>query len=320
MNIVDLKKGNTKIGIEVVLSKIETRPFTKKKGNFLSLEFSDMTGVISGSKWDNIEEDQNLKEGSVVKCLCSVSEINGDLQLNVSSMTKVLNPDLTKYIPSYSSEEIDIAKDILNNEHSLIKEPFSRKIWGILLDPNGDLFNSLSIFPAAKTHHHNKLGGLLIHTASVVENCSILSKKYGIEGTERDLLITAALLHDIGKIKEYSYSKGFIDITDEGKLIGHIIYSIEILHDITKGFADGNYEKLTILKHLILSHHGQYEWGSPKLPCNKIDFILHFADNLDSKMNSIDQIMDSDSNEDSNWTPFKMGQSFFKVNQVLNKL
>jgi 3'-5' exoribonuclease len=156
--------------------------------------------------------------------------------------------------------------------------------------------------PAAKGFHHVYIGGLLEHTLSVIRLLDQLAHYY--EGINRDLLITGGLLHDIGKIYEYSYDSIF-DYSDQGRLIGHIVIGIEMLDTKIASLEDFPEHLAMELRHLVLSHHGTHEFGSPKRPKTLEALIVHHIDDLDAKVNAFQEfIEDSSDNDDSRWTPF----------------
>jgi 3'-5' exoribonuclease len=154
--------------------------------------------------------------------------------------------------------------------------------------------------PAAKGFHHSYIGGLLEHTLSVTRLIDHAARHYG--DVDRDLLITGGILHDIGKIDEFSYRK-MIDYTDEGRLIGHIVMGLEMVDkkiDEIEDFPEG----LALeLRHILLSHHGVLEYGSPKRPKTVEALIVNYMDDLDAKVNAFREYI-ADSDDDSNWTPF----------------
>jgi len=155
--------------------------------------------------------------------------------------------------------------------------------------------------PAAKGFHHVYIGGLLEHTLSVIRLLDKINNHY--QGINRDLLITGGILHDIGKIYEYSYDSIF-DYSDQGRLIGHIVIGIEMLDKKIAAIEDFP-EKLAMeLRHLILSHHGTQEFGSPKRPKTLEALIVHFIDDLDAKVNAFQEFIAESRDDDAAWTPF----------------
>ncbi|MCD6188303.1 MAG: HD domain-containing protein, partial [Desulfuromusa sp.] len=155
--------------------------------------------------------------------------------------------------------------------------------------------------PAAKAMHHVFLGGLLEHSLAVVGLAVDVAARY--PQVKRDLLICGALLHDIGKVKELSYRRSF-DYTDEGKLLGHIVIGVQMVEDRIRQIPDFPDELSMLIKHLLLSHHGQYEFGSPKRPKFLEAVILNFIDDLDSKINGVQTHIDKEPDKEGNWTNY----------------
>ncbi len=153
--------------------------------------------------------------------------------------------------------------------------------------------------PAAKTLHHAFIGGLLDHVVSLFKACDLVSRNY--PQIDRDLLLTGAFLHDIGKVHELSYARSF-SYTTRGQLLGHMIIELEMLRDkLPPGFPP---ELKTLIEHMIISHHGQYEFGSPKLPMFPEALLLHYMDDLDSKMESMRAHFEREAAVDSPWTSY----------------
>lgn len=155
--------------------------------------------------------------------------------------------------------------------------------------------------PAAKGLHHVYLGGLLEHTLSVVRLLEMITRHYG--GLNRDLVIAGGLLHDLGKIYEFSYA-GVIEYSDPGRLIGHIVMGVEIIAAKIQQLPTFPAALAMELKHLILSHHGMLEYGSPKIPNTVEALVVNMADDLDAKVNAFQEHIKAATDDDSNWTPF----------------
>jgi 3'-5' exoribonuclease len=172
--------------------------------------------------------------------------------------------------------------------------------------------------PAAKTLHHAYIGGLLDHVVSLFRSCDLMCRNY--PQVNRDLLLAGAFLHDIGKIHELSYSRSF-SYTSRGQLLGHMIIELEMLQARIAqipGFPDN---LKTLLEHLIISHHGEYEFGSPKLPMFPEALMLHYLDDLDSKMESMRAHFEREAENDSNWTTYNasLGRTLLNTAKFLRK-
>jgi 3'-5' exoribonuclease len=166
---------------------------------------------------------------------------------------------------------------------------------------DGEFAGLLKRAPAAKGFHHVYIGGLLEHTLSVVRVLDRLRGHY--KGLNHDLVITGGILHDIGKIHEYSYD-GLIDYTDEGRLIGHIVMGVEMVNRRIADLPDFPAQLAMELRHILLSHHGVLEFGSPKRPKTLEALLVHYVDDLDAKINAMQTFVAGSGNEDSDWTPY----------------
>jgi 3'-5' exoribonuclease len=172
--------------------------------------------------------------------------------------------------------------------------------------------------PAAKTLHHAYIGGLLDHVVSLFRSCDLLSRNY--PQVNRDLLLTGVFLHDIGKIHELTYMRSF-SYTTRGQLLGHMIIELEMLQAKLAQFPDFPPELKTLLEHLIISHHGHYEFGSPKLPMFPEALMLHYLDDLDSKMESMRAHFEREAGSDSSWTSYNpsLGRTLLNTEKFLKK-
>jgi 3'-5' exoribonuclease len=165
--------------------------------------------------------------------------------------------------------------------------------------------------PASKWLHHSYLGGLLEHTLSLAQ--LVLKNASHYNGLDSDLLLAGSILHDLGKVDELSYQRSF-DYSDEGRLLGHIILGIEMVEDKIRQLPDFPKDLSTLLKHLLLSHHGQYIWGSPKRPMTLEAVMLHYLDDMDAKMHGIQQFIKKQVPEGSRWSAYhRIFEQYFYV-------
>jgi len=173
--------------------------------------------------------------------------------------------------------------------------------------------------PAAKTMHHAFIGGLLDHVVSLFRSCDLVARNYPF--INRDLLLTGAFLHDIGKVHELSYARSF-SYTTEGQLLGHMIIELELLHAKLAQVPDFPPPLKILIEHLIISHHGQYEFGSPKLPMFPEALMLHYLDDLDSKMEAMRAQFERDAGLDSPWTAYNsaLGRPLLNTQKFLKSL
>ncbi|WP_425443309.1 3'-5' exoribonuclease YhaM family protein [Thermodesulforhabdus norvegica] len=185
---------------------------------------------------------------------------------------------------------------------------YYRALWdAFLLDK--ELQKGFVKAPGAVKIHHSYLGGLLQHTVGVLRLVDAMCDIY--RELNRDLILTGALLHDIGKIREYSYDLE-LGVTDEGRLLGHIVIGLQIFDSLLKKVGSIPEEKSLLLRHLIASHHGQLEFGSPKVPMTREALVLHFADNIDARLNELNRLYD-ETEKQTLWTPYQQryGTQFY---------
>jgi 3'-5' exoribonuclease len=199
-----------------------------------------------------------------------------------------------------------------------IEEPHLRTLVEIFMaDP--EIARGYRNAPAAKTLHHAFIGGLLEHVVSLCRACDLVARNYPL--VNRDLLLAGAFLHDIGKVRELSYSRSFA-YTTEGQLLGHMVIELEMLHGKLRQVPDFPDDLRIAIEHLIISHHGQYEFGSPKLPMFPEALMLHYLDDLDSKMESMRAQMEKDGELESAWTSYNssLARPLLNTRKFLSKL
>ena len=273
---------------------------TKRGDPFLVVTLSDRTGDIEAKVWERVEELNPLfKEGDVLEVEGHASSYRDQLQLTLSTLKSVMevgDPSLflevtRKDIPKMIGSLREVLKAI---RHSRVRA----LVEGFLSDRQ-----FMSLFkqaPAAKHFHHSYIGGLLEHTLSVCEMARMVLIHY--PDLDGDLLLAGAFLHDVGKVKELRWGRS-IDYTDEGRLMGHLTLGVSMIDDRLAALGDFPKEISLRLKHLVLSHHGEYEFGSPKRPKFLEAFALHLIDDLDAKMNGLGRFMEKDK-QAGDWTDF----------------
>ena len=306
--IDQLTVGNNNVQIEGLINSIEEKNFASKPGKYIDIELSDKTGKVVLRKWDRIEELPVLKKGDVVKVNGKVNEFKGVIQIIVNSVEKLQNQSADKYLPAYSEKEIEESYNNIKKITSSINNKWLKKLTDKYFSDEEFIEKFLKA-PAAKGYHHNKIGGLVIHTSSVMTLCNNLIKNYPEDKVNRDLLVAGAFIHDTGKITEYEYSSA-IDMTVEGVLLGHIVIGTLFLEKKIAGIKDFPNELSVLLKHMIISHHGEYEWGSPKKPKILEAMILHYADNIDAKVEGINMLTDEAKKNGNIWSSKYDGRNF----------
>ena len=295
------------------LAKIKKSGTTKKGDPFLSILLSDRTGDVESRVWENAEEFSSIfKEGDILEIEGHAGSYRNQIQLIISDMRAYDgNGDPTIFLES-TAEDIAAMMKSLRELLKRLQDTHLKALSESFLADH--LFiKDFKKAPAAKNFHHNYVGGLLEHTLSVCRMSQIVAEQY--RELERDLLITGAFLHDIGKIREFRYNR-MIEYTDEGRLLGHLVMGISMVDEKLSKIKPFPMEKALRLKHLILSHHGQYEFGSPKRPKFLEAFALHLIDDLDAKMNGLRRYMEKD-NQEGAWTDFnRMFERYLLKNKL----
>lgn len=256
---------------------------TKNGKDYISVILSDKTGSIDGKIWEvsspGIREFELL---DYVEIEADVTSYNNNLQLNIRSIRVAGEGEYIKsdYMPTSRFDNDEMYANLLELVKSVKQEQLSGLLKAFFVEDK-DFIASFRSGSAAKSVHHSFVGGLLEHTLSVANMCEYIAKHYPV--VNHDLLITGALLHDIGKVREIS-AMPQNDYTDEGQLIGHIVIGIEMIDeksDIVKEMPPLLYNEL---RHMILAHHGEFEFGSPKKPALIEAMALNLADNADAKL------------------------------------
>lgn len=277
----------------VYLCKQKTSAMTKNGKPYDNVILQDKTGVMDGKIWDpnslGIDDFDALDYIDVVG---DVTSFAGAMQVNIKRVRKAGEGeyDPADYLPVSENSTDDMYQQLLQFIKS-IKNPYLSQLLKKLFVDDTDFLESFKGHSAAKTVHHGFIGGLMEHTLSVTRLCDYMAGAYPV--LKRDLLITAALLHDMGKTRELS-SFPLNDYTDEGQLLGHIVIGAQMIHDLAKeieGFPT-NLENQLI--HCILAHHGELEYGSPKKPALAEAVALNLADNTDARMETLTEIFAAD--------------------------
>ncbi|OGL46105.1 MAG: hypothetical protein A2149_08215 [Candidatus Schekmanbacteria bacterium RBG_16_38_11] len=300
ISIKELTPDTEIISFYIVKNK---QVFQKKNGEpYLRLTLGDKTGEIQALMWDNLPSIEDIKADDLLKLKGRVNNYQGKLQITIQKLEKTdFNEiDPSEFLP-VGTQDPNLLLFYLEKITGSIKNKNLLDFLNSFLKDE-EFLKDFTKFPAGKTLHHPFLGGLLEHTVSVIKICESLSFLYDF--LDNDILITSAFLHDIGKIKELKFSRS-INYSDEGKLLGHITLGIEMVDEKLRSLPDFPQELSNHLKHIILSHHGEYEYGSPKRPMTLEALILHYADNIDAKVNGFRIWMESKpDSSDPNWTEF----------------
>ena len=272
---------------------------TKSGRDYYSLKIQDKTAVVDAKVWELHSDIGDFDEGDVIKIDGVVLLYNGEVQIKVNRIRKSLEGeyDIGEYMPRTEKDIDELYNQLLGYIDS-VSEPCLKKLLELIIVKNSDISNAITSHSAAKHMHHSYLGGLLEHTISVVEICDFISGRY--KAVNRDILITVAILHDIAKIFELSPMPTNA-YTDDGQMLGHIYLGAELISHECAKISDFPPQLESMLKHAILAHHGEYIFGSPKLPMTIEAFILHVADNMDAKIKVFEDIVTQESQNSDPW-------------------
>jgi 3'-5' exoribonuclease len=285
---------------------------------YLLATLRDKTGVVSGLMW-NVSEDrmQHISAGDMVHVKGKVQLYQGGLQMIMTYIDSASES-------SYNAEDFQtqpqanagVLLDRLKELLSSIKCEKLRTLADCFLSDKA-LVDDMCAAPAGVKAHHAYQGGLVEHIVSMAEVADRLCGHY--TELNRDLLLLGVLLHDLGKIRELSWDPT-LAYTDEGQLLGHMNIAVEILNEKIlqargeMGGQEFDAEDILRLKHMILSHHGTHEFGSPRVPMTQEAIVLHYIDNIDAKLHEYTRAIEDDMNKDSPWTPYspRMERKLFK--------
>ena len=275
---------------------------SKKDGSpYLNIVVSDKTGSLKGVVWDNAQAmAEAAASGELVRIEGAVNEYRGALQLVVRRMEPVSAAEASPadFLPSTSRNIDAMFESLLKIARRLETPCLKALLEAFWQDPV--FIKGFKSAPAAKKMHHAYVGGLLEHTLSMALLADKVAGHY--EGVDRELLIVGALLHDIGKIREFDYDLN-IDYSDEGRLLNHIVLGVEMLEEKLRQIPDFPPTRALLLKHLIVSHHGTREFGSPEPPKTIEAVLLNFIDDMDAKVNGIRTYITAD-DDGASWTPY----------------
>lgn len=275
---------------DIYLCKQKQIAVTKAGKEYGNLVLQDKTGTIDSKIWDlGSPGVGNFETMDYVYIDADVTVFQGTNQLNIKRIRKAED---TEYIPSdylpVSSKDIGLMYEELLGFIGTIKNGKLKELASSFFIEDKEFAKAFQFHSAAKSVHHGFVGGLLEHTLSVVKLCDYYAAYYPL--IKRDLLITAAMFHDIGKIKELSAFPEN-DYTDDGQLLGHIIIGTEMIGQRIQSIPDFPVKTAQELKHCILAHHGELEYGSPKKPALLEAMALNFADNTDAKMETMIEVL-----------------------------
>ncbi len=275
----------------------------KKNGEpYLALILADRTGQIEAKMWDNVEEFIDVfEQDDFLKIKGLINKYKNRFQLTIHKLRRMEEGDIdfTDYLPK-TTRDIGELWRTLTEFVASFENPHLKSLVELFM-ADAEIAERYRNAPAAKTLHHAYIGGLLDHVVSLFRSCDLICRNY--PQVNRDLLLTGAFLHDIGKIHELTYNRAF-SYTTRGQLLGHMIIELEMLQAKLATFPDFPPELKTLLEHLIISHHGQYDFGSPKLPMFPEALMLHYLDDLDSKMEAMRAHFEREAELEGPWTSY----------------
>ncbi|MDH3347152.1 MAG: HD domain-containing protein, partial [Desulfobulbaceae bacterium] len=278
---------------------------TKAGKPYLILTLMDKTGEISCRVWDNAELfASQAAKGNMVLVRAMAQSFRDELQLKVDHLQEISRDDPrvdpADYLPC-SDRPSGVMLAELDRFIGSVKDKGVAKLLRRIF--KGKLREDFAAAPAAKKMHHAYLSGLLEHTLSVTGLADKMATHY--PQVDRDILIAGALLHDLGKVREFSYDQPPFDYTDSGRLIGHMLLGSEIVRSEGEKVSLLSRERLDQVIHLILSHHGRHEYGAPILPQTVEAILLHYLDDMDSKMNYIDRLCGELEEPGMHWSAYQ---------------
>jgi 3'-5' exoribonuclease len=289
---------------DLFLVKEMSRAETRSGKPYLILTLMDRTGEIGGRLWENADAFLGACEpGSLVQVSGQAQAYRGTLQLKVDTVLQADKgaADKELFLQTSKKNIAAMAGEITAIAQG-VKNPFYRKLL-LKFFADSTFFLEFQQAPAAKLMHHAYLGGLLEHTLTIAKLADMIAGFYPT--LDRDLLVTGVLLHDIGKTRELAFDSFPFEYTVRGRLLGHLVIGVEMIQEKINTIADFPEDLATRLQHLILSHHGRYEFGSPALPMISEAFVLNFLDDLDAKLNFLGRLEEQAPEPGYQWTDFQ---------------
>jgi 3'-5' exoribonuclease len=298
--ISSLKEGDWVDETYLVVGKQVS--IAKNGVTYLSVKLADRTGEVDGKLWDNAEEvSTRFQREDFVRIKGVAAHYQGSMQVKMKALERVddAKVDLANFLETTPRNPDEMVAR-LQAIASELKSQYLKQLLNAFLS-DADFMLSFRRAPAAKTLHHNYIGGLLEHVLELIELCRDVAGHF--PGLDIDLLTVGAFIHDIGKVRELSVRKS-IEYTTEGRLIGHISLGYEMVAEKVAGIPGFPAELAVLLKHIMLSHHGEYEFGSPKRPKIQEAIIINYMDDLAAKINSFRLTLKKENVREGDWTGY----------------
>ena len=268
---------------------------------YLALLLGDKTGAVDGKVWDDAEQYTSVfQEGDYIKVDAFVELYRGKLQLNIKRLRRSEREEVSPgdFLPVSDRPREDMLRE-LGEWVGSVADPHLGRLLRLFFDDE-EFLERFAACPGAMTVHHAYIGGLLEHTLSVTRFCQYLAEQYA--GTNRDLLVSMALLHDVGKTRELSWEPAFA-YTDEGGLVGHIVLGLTMVKEGMKAVPDFPADLALVVEHMLISHQGELIYGAPKVPQTLEAAVLFYADNLDAKVQQVQAAL-AEVEGPSGWTAY----------------
>lgn len=299
--------------VEDVFVITEKNLSQKKNGeNYLSFVFADKTGDMKGVAWDNVEQIGKIADsGDFVRVMGTVSEYRGSLQLSVKELIlcQKESVDPADFLPVTQRNRESMFDRLKKTVNECVKNEHIRNLLNAFWEDE-EFVQRFKNAPAAKKMHHAYIGGLLEHTLSMTVLAKEIARHYS--GVNLDILLAGVILHDIGKIREFAYEYS-IDYSDEGKLLTHIVIGCGMVDEKIRQIPDFPKDTAMLIKHMVVSHHGSREFGSPEPPRMIEAVLLNHIDDIDAKMNGLREFIARE-NPANAWTSFNpmLGRHLYK--------
>jgi 3'-5' exoribonuclease len=281
----------------LVLAK--DRKTTNAGSAYLDLILQDATGQIRAKVWDADRLNLEFAEDDIVRVSATVEDYQGLRQLKVRSLSRADGDGLPlqDYLPHSEQDPAALLASVIERARRVSTAPLRSLLLAVLEDPA--MARKYQLSPAATSFHHAYLGGLVEHVNSLLSLADVVCDHYA--SLDRDLVIAGLILHDVGKVEEMTFERG-LRYTTRGKLLGHISLGLEMVREKARAVPDFPSELWDRLEHIILSHHGKLEFGSPKEPAFPEALVVHHLDDLDSKLASMAAQYAAESGQEGDWT------------------
>lgn len=296
-NYVNELAEGTKVDSPFALRSKEMRA-ARNGDAYLSLDIADRTGVISALYFRPTRDAATIPVGCVVQVRGTVTTYRGAKRVSAESIRPAAQWDSSDMIAVGMRSKDEMNAEFAQLVGSVCDREYRRVLHAVFADRT--FFERFATCPGSQAYHHAYLGGLIEHTVAVAGLCLGLAERY--PQVDSDLLVSAALLHDIGKCTELSFDTA-IEYSDEGRLVGHVVLGVRTLREaLARARVKVDPQRLMLLEHAMLSHHGELEWGSPKRPSTLEALLLHHADNLDAKASGFSALLVGPTRAEETWT------------------